>query len=279
MLKICGLSIYKPLEIIFRTCLDHGKFPEEWKKANVVPVFKKGVKQCVKNIRPVSLLPICSKIFERIICNNTYNYLVDNNLISQNQSGFKRGDSCINQLISITHDILNSLDEGLEVRSFQQNLARRIDYKLQQNGISGELLNILVDFLNNRKQRVVLNGQSSNWADVKAGVPQGSITRPLLFLIYINDLPEGLITNAKLFADDTSLFSIVRDIAASTEELNNDLRNISKWAYQWKMIFNSDLTKQAQEGIFSRKLNKPVHPYLTFNNSQLVKLNPRNILV
>ena len=130
-------------------------------------------------------------------------------------------------------------------------------HKLQQNGISGKLLNILVNFLNNSKQRVVLNGQSSNWVDVKAGVPQGSITRPWLFLIYINDLPEGLITNAKLFADDTSLFSVVRDIAASTE---NDLRNISKWAYQWKLIFNPDLTKQAQEVIFSSKLNKPVHP-------------------
>ena len=130
-------------------------------------------------------------------------------------------------------------------------------------------MNILVDFLNNRKQRVVLNGQTSHWIDVKAGVPQGSIMGPLLFLIYINNLPEGLITNAKLFADDTSLFSVVRDIAASTEELNNDLRNISKSAYQWKMIFNTDLTKQAQEVIFSRKINKPVHPYLTFNNSQV----------
>ena len=96
MLKICGVSICKPLEITFRSCLNHGKFPEEWKKANVVPVFKKGDKQCVKNYHPVSLLPICSKIFERIIYNNTYSYLIDNNLISQNQSGFKRGDSCIN---------------------------------------------------------------------------------------------------------------------------------------------------------------------------------------
>ena len=147
-------------------------------------------------------------------------------------------------------------------------MARRI-YKLIQNGISGELLKILIDSLNNRKQRVVLNGQSSNWVHVKAGVPQGSIMRYLLFLIYINDPPEGLITNAKLFADDTSLFSVVRDIAVSTEELNNDLRNLSKWAYIWKMIFNSNLTKQTQELIFSRKLNKPVHPNLTFNNSQV----------
>ena len=91
----------------------------------------------------------------------------------------------------------------------------------------------------------------------------------LLFLIYVNDLSEVLITNAKLFADDTSLFLVVRDIATCTEELNNDLKNISKWAYQWKTIFNPDLTKQAQEVIFSRKLNKSVHPNLTFNNSQV----------
>ena len=182
---------------------------------------------------------------------NAYNYLIDNNLISQNQSGFKRGDSCINQLISITHDILNLLDEGLEVRGVFLDISKAFDkvwhevliYKSKQNGIPGELLNILIDFLNNRKQRVVLNGQSSNWVDVKAGVPQGSIMGPFLFLICMNDLPERLITNAKLLADDTSLLLVVRDIAASAEELNNDLRNISKWAYQWKMIFNPDLTK------------------------------------
>ena len=130
-------------------------------------------------------------------------------------------------------------------------------------------MNILVDFLNNKKQRVVVNGQGTNWVDVKSGVPHDPIMGPLLFLIYINNLPEGLITNPKLFPNDTSLFSVVQDIAASTEELKNDLRNISKWEYQWKMIFNPDLTKQAQEVIFSRKLNKPVHPNLTFSNSQV----------
>ena len=123
-------------------------------------------------------------------------------------------------------------------------MTQRINYKLQQNVISGKLLNNLIDFLNNRKQRV----------------------GALLFLIYINDLPEGLIINAKLFC---IFFLVVRDIVASTEELNNDLRNISKWAYQWKMIFKPDLTREAQEVVFSRKLNKPVHPNLIFNKSQV----------
>ena len=150
----------------------------------------KGDKQCVKNYRPISLLPIVSKIFERILYNNTYNYLMDNNFISQSQSDFKRGDSCINQLISVTHDILNSLDEGLEVRGAYLDISKAFDKvwhkglicKLQQNGSSVELLNILIDFLNNRQQRVVLNGQGSNWVDVKAGIPQGSINKTFTFL-------------------------------------------------------------------------------------------------
>ena len=104
--------------------------------------------------------------------------------------------------------------------------------KLKQNGISGNLLKIIEDFLSNRYQRVVLNGQSSNWAAVNAGVPQGSILGPLLFLVYINDLSTGLSSNPRLFADDTSLFSVVYDRKTSTNELNNDLLMIRSWAYQ-----------------------------------------------
>ena len=96
MIKICGKSICKPLQLIFRQCIDTGSFPLEWKKANVGPVHKKGDKQCLKNYRPVSLLPICRKILERLIFNEMFRLLIENNLISSNQSGFKPGDSCIN---------------------------------------------------------------------------------------------------------------------------------------------------------------------------------------
>ena len=115
--------------------------------------------------------------------------------------------------------------------------------------------------LNERKQRVVLNGQFSTWKNVNAGVTQSSIPGPL-FLIYINDLTEGLLSNARLFADDTSLFSVIHDIQTSANNLikdlnlNKDLERISNWATQWKMNFNPDTTKQAQEVIFSRKLKK-----------------------
>ena len=118
-----------------------------------------------------------------------------------------------------------------------------IIYKLTQNGISGNLLNLLEDFLKERKQRAVLNGQVSTWTNINAGVPQGFILGPLLFLIYINDLTEGLTTNVKLFADDTSLFSVVHDTQTSANDLNKDFKIINNWAFQWKINFNSDPTK------------------------------------
>ena len=116
MIKLCGDSFFKPSEMIFKSCLNQGIFQAERKKDNVVPVYKKGDNQCVKNYRPVSLLPVFSKIFKRLIYNAMFKYFLDNNLISSNQSGFKPGDSYINQLIAITHDIFKDFDDGLEIR-------------------------------------------------------------------------------------------------------------------------------------------------------------------
>ena len=111
-----------------------------------------------------------------------------------------------------------------------------------------------------------MNGQCSSWADVNAGVPQGSILGPLLFLIYINDLSDGLKSECKLFADDTSLFSLVNDINTSASDLNEDLEKIGNWAFKWKMNFNPDPNKQAQEIIFSRKKTASLHPVVYFDN-------------
>ena len=214
----------------------------------IVPVHKKNSKQRLNNYRPISLLPIRSKIFKQLIFNEMFGFFIENDLISQQQSGFKPRDSCINQLLSITHEICQSFDEGFDVGSVFLNIFKAFDkvrhdgliFKLKQNGIYGNLLNLLLNFLRNRKQRVVLNGQTSSWADVNAGVPQGSILGPLLFLIYINDLADGLSSNAKLFADGTSLFSVVHNANTTAKELNNDLVKISRWDYQWKMSFNPD---------------------------------------
>ena len=170
MLKMCDDTVCKPLEIIIKQALTTGVFPAEWKKDNIGPCYKKGNKQTLKDYRPVSLLPICRKMFERLIFNEMFSFFLANNLLAPNQSGFKPGDSCINQLLSITHEIYSSFDDGFEVKSvfldicktFNKVWHEMIIFKLKQSDISNDLLNILSDFLGNRKKRVTLNGQSSS---------------------------------------------------------------------------------------------------------------------
>ena len=154
MLKMSDDAIIEPLLKIFKNCLKCGIFPDDWKKGNIVPIFKKGDKQNIKNYRPVSLLPICRKIFERIIYDNMLKYFLDNNLISPKQSGFRPGDSCVNQLLSITHYIFTSFDNGLKVRGIFLDISKAFDkvwhdgfiYKLKQSRIKDKLLCILIDF-------------------------------------------------------------------------------------------------------------------------------------
>ena len=132
-------------------------------------------------------------------------------------------------------------------------------------------MSILTDFLDNRTQRVILNDQYSSWAKVEAGVLQGSVLGLLLLLIYINDLSDNLASNPKLFADNTSLFFVVKNVNASNIDLNNDLEKIGEWGFQWKMSFNPDPNKQAQELIFFRKVQTANHPSLFFNENVVPK--------
>ena len=282
MIKLCGHHLSLPLQIIFENILDTGIFPDQWKEANVTPVHKKNDKQIITNYRPISLLPILGKVFERIVFKNLYNYLNSNNLITKKQSGFIPGDSCTNQLLSLVHEIHAAFDDKkcLEVRSVFLDMSKAFDkvwhkgliFKLKQNGVDGKLLNFFTNYLSNRKQRVVINGKESTWAAVRAGVPQGSVLGPLLFLIYVNDLENGIKSKIKFFADDTSLFSVVHDPATSASDLNHDLTLISSWANQWKMSFNPDPTKPAEEVLFSHKKVKVVHPHLSFNGIEVKRV-------
>ena len=182
--------------------------------------------------------------------------IIFSTVLYPHQSGFRSSDSCQSQLLFIVHDIYSSFDQSptLEVRANFFNISKALDkvwhegliFKLEHIGISGNLLSLLKSFLNNRFQRVVLNGHYSNWSSVLAGVPQGSILGPLLFLIYINDLPEGLQPSVKHFADGTSLFSTIYGPNMSPDQLDKGLKKISDCGKKWKMIFNPDLSKQAQ---------------------------------
>ena len=137
---------------------------------------------------------------------------------------------------------------------------------------------LMENYLKIRNQSVVLNGLNSSCKKIPAGVPQGSVLGPLLFLIYTNDLPHDVSSVCKMFADDTSLFSKVKDSSLSLSDLNYYLEKINKWAHQWKMSFNPDPNKQATEVLFSRKVNSDDHPKLTFNGNQVERCSSQKHL-
>ena len=288
MLLLCDNSVILPLRIIFTNILTTAIYPNMWKLANVTPIFKKGDKQLTKNYRPISLLPICGKIFEKIIFKNLCNHLITNQLISKNQSGFRPGDSTTNQLIGLVNEIHQAFDstKSLEVRAIFLDISKAFDkvwhdgliFKMRQNGVSGRLLKLFQNYLKNRKQRVVLNGFPADYSTIESGVPQGSVLGPLLFLIYIDDLEKNIKPNVKFFADDTMLFSRVHDPLLSANELNRDLNIINQWVYQWKMEFNPDPSKQATEVLFSCKQKSPNHPPLFFNGTVVPKVNEQKHL-
>ena len=164
-----------------------------------------------------------------------YSFFIENNLISNNQSGFRPGDSTINQLLAITTEIYNSFETHNETRALFLDMSKAFDKvwheglisKLKQNGINGLLLKSLENYLSNRKQSVVLNGLESPWESIYSGVPQGSVLGPLMFLIYINDLTDNISENIKLFADDSSLFITVTNVDLAQQTLMKDLDIIS----------------------------------------------------
>ena len=182
-----------------------------------------------------------------------YEHFCTYQLLTPNQSGLRPGDSTVNQLLSITHQIYSAFEEFplRETRAVFLDISKAFDnvwhdglFKLKNYGISGSLFTVIKDFLSNRQQRVVLNVKSSCWSSITAGVPQGFGLGPLFFLIYINDLVDNINSEAKLFADNTSLFTVVYDVDIAANKLNRDLEIISSWACQWKMQFNPDKNKQ-----------------------------------
>ena len=176
MIKLSDAALITPLKIIFTNCLRRGLCPETWKYANVVPVHKKNEKNVKGNYRPISLLPIFGKILEKLMYDSLYSHLVSHELLNPNQSGFRPSDSSVNQLMSITHTIFEAFDcnPPLDVRSVYLDISKAFDrvwheglvYKLKRCGVSGQFLSLIQSFLKGRKQRTVLNGQSSNWGDI-----------------------------------------------------------------------------------------------------------------
>lgn len=249
--------------------------PKCWKSANVTPVYKgKNNKQDKNNYRPISLLSNVGKILRKIVFKNLYAYCKQNKLLTWRNSGYKPKDSTINQLISITHKIYKSLEDGNDfcfvsldaTAAFDRVWHSGLIHKLRKIGIGGQLLNFFIDYLSDRKQRVVVRRNTSDFVKINAGVPQGSILGPLLFLIYFNDLPEGLSTETYLFADDTSLCTPITDVTSDFSKINRDLKKLNDWSNQWLVKFNPIKTKYV---IFSKKVAQIEYPQLFLDSTKL----------
>ena len=272
LLKEAASMFKYPLCRLFNLSLTLSTFPSEWKYANVTPVFKKDCPSNLKNYRPISLISMVAKVMERLVYKHIYNYLIDNNLITTHQSGFTPGDSAVNQLLYITNEFGRALDEGKEVRVVFCDISKAFDRvwhkgllrKLESIGIRGSVLPWVKNYLSERKQRVVINNSTSSWRDINAGVPQGSILGPLLFIVFINDILTDINSTIQLFADGNYLYLIVDDPQETAQTLNDDLVKLHAWSTKWLLNFNPQKTETMT---ISRKLNKPHQPNLIMNKT------------
>ena len=266
-----------PLSTLFNLSLSSSKVPQAWKEANVTPVFKKDDPSDCEIYRPISLLSTLGKVMEKIVHKHVFNFLNANSVITSLQSEFVPGDSTVNQLVDIYNTFSKALDDGLEVKAIFCDISKAFDrvwhkgllLKLKSVGLTGPLLEWFQNYLSGRGQRAVLPGGASDWVNITAGVPQGSILGPLLFLIYINDIVKDIQSTIRLFAEDASLYIIVDSPDNASNTLNQDLAKISSWADRWLVLFNP---KKTESILFSRKVNKPVHPPLIMNNEILTNV-------
>ena len=247
LLKKCAHSLCIPLYQIYRTCMDSGVVPNSFKTSNITPIFKSGSKGLAVNYRPVALTSQLSKVFEKIVRGKMMTFLDENGWLNNTQHGFRKGRSCVSQLIAHFETVIDHLSKGFNVDVIYLDFCKAFDKldfnvllnKLKQCGMSGKLGRWLHSFLTGRKQFVTVNGFASELCAVLSGVPQGSVLGPLLFLIMINDIDEN-VQNAFLssFADDTRIGMAIKS-SDDARHLQEDLEKVYSWASDNNMMLNS----------------------------------------
>ena len=231
-----------PLYLIFKSSINGAKIPKQWKFARVSAIFKKGNRELACNYRPVSITSIICRILETIIRNSIVKFLVSNDLLSVYQYGFLKGRSTTLQLLKVLNDWTESMENKFSTdciyldyqKAFDSVPHRRLISKLRSYKINECLVNWVEDYLQNRPQFVEINGNESQWLPVTSGIPQGSVLGLLLFLIYINDLPENVNSTVYMYADDTKIY---REIQSDDdhEVLQRDLETLKTWFLKKKL--------------------------------------------
>jgi len=215
---------------LFKASLETGVVPQDFRDATVVPLHKKGGRDKAENYRPISLTSIVGKFLESVIKDNIVSFLENNNLIRDSQHGFISGRSCLTNLLDFMDEVTRELDIGNSVdviyldfaKAFDKVPHKRLLSKLEAHGITGKVLRWIAGWFRDRRQKVSVEGELSEWTEVKSGVPQGSVLGPLLFLVYINDIDENILSKFCKFADDSKVAKVVNN-AHDAEILREDL--------------------------------------------------------
>ena len=267
ILKDAFLSQIDKLHHLFKQIFTTGNFPDTWKYATVIPLKKCGNSNLVTNLRPISLLPLPSKIIEKIIHNRMIHHLEINGYLDANQGGFRKDNSTINTTVKFTNDIFNAINSRQVTLSTFIDMAKAFDTvnheilvkKLIKLGFTGTLLALLRNYLANRQQCTIANGITSKSKKITCGIPQGSTVGPLLFILYMNDI-SSILTYCKyqLYADDTVLY-MSGQVANITDLVNDDLAKFKYWCLQNKLTINVKKTKCVYFGLKSQVKNIDNH--------------------